>query len=167
MRLLNAWPGGAAACSRATPIRVNWLRRSWPEAIAVLFDPLTLLLITLFSLACCVASMLVAAWAVRRLPVDYLSCPAVCRQPAEQAQRRKLLRNALGLVLLVLGLLMLLLPGQGLLTVVAALVLMDFRCKQRFERWLLLRPGVFAAINRFRLRSGQPPLRAPAAPGCG
>jgi hypothetical protein len=143
---------------------VNWLRHRWPEAIAFLFDPLTLILITLLSGACCVASVVVTAWAVRRLPVDHLSRAPEDRQRAEQRQRSQLLRNALGFALLVLGLLMLVLPGQGLLTVVAALVLMDFRLKHRFERWLLLRPRVFAAINRFRRRSGQPPLRAPAAP---
>ena len=95
--------------SRATPAQVNWLRHRWPEAIAFLFDPLTLILITLLSGACCVASVVVTAWAVRRLPVDYLSCPPDYRQRAEQVQRRKLLRNALGFFLLVLGLLMLLL----------------------------------------------------------
>ena len=73
------------------------------------------------------------------------------------------LRNLLGGVLLLLGVLMLILPGQGLLTIVAALAVMSFRSKRRLEQRLLARPHVLALINRLRKRSGHPPLLAPSA----
>jgi hypothetical protein len=77
----------------------------------------------------------------------------------------QLLRNVVGLALLLLGVAMLILPGQGLLTIIAALSLMDFRGKRRFEQRLMLQPRVFAAINRYRLRSGHPRLLAPEPSG--
>jgi Putative transmembrane protein (PGPGW) len=140
---------------------VDWWQRSWPAISAFVLAPATVIGLTSFSVACCVASVLVATWAVRRLPVDYLLCAPdrPCRSTLERLGW--LLRNAVGLVLLLLGLLMLVLPGQGLLTIVAALAVMDFRSKRRLEHWLLLQPKVFALVNHLRLRSGHGPLLAP------
>jgi uncharacterized membrane protein YbaN (DUF454 family) len=68
-------------------------------------------------------------------------------------------------VLLVLGLLMLVLPGQGLLTIVAALAVMSFRSKRRLEHWLLSRPQLLSLVNHLRRRGGHPPLLSPQPPG--
>jgi hypothetical protein len=130
---------------------------------AEFFDSKAVLVISIVSVVCCLVSAFGAAWAVRRLPADYL-----LRDPAAArggGRVRKPLRNALGALLLVLGVAMLVLPGQGLLTMVAALAVMDFRSKHRAERWLMLRPRVFAAINHFRLRSGRPALLSPRPTG--
>ena len=147
---------------------MEWLERSWPAMIEFLMAPRTVVGLTTFSLACCLASVVVATWAVRRLPADYLLHEP---EPACGSPLRRLgsaLRNGLGLVLLLLGLLMLVLPGQGLLTIVAALAVMDFRSKRRLEHWLVLRPHVFALINHLRRRSGHAPLLAPRRrTGCG
>jgi hypothetical protein len=140
---------------------VEWLERTWPGLMAVLLAPATLLALTLFSVVCFIASVLCATWAVRRLPVDFLLCEPARRRRTGWGAAVWVLRNLLGLVLLVLGVLMLVLPGQGVLTVIAALGLMDFRSKERFERWLMLRPRVFLVINRLRLRVGHPPMLAP------
>ena len=98
---------------------------------------------------------------MRRLPVDFLLCEPARRRRTGWGAAVWVVRNLLGLVLLVLGVLMLVLPGQGVLTIIAALGLMDFRSKERFERWLMLRPRVFPVINRLRLRVGHPPLLGP------
>jgi Putative transmembrane protein (PGPGW) len=139
---------------------VEWLQRSWPALASVLFAPSTVIGLTIFSAVCCVSSVVVAAWAVRRLPADYLLCEGD-RLTHQRFASVGLLRNALGCVLLVLGLLMLVLPGQGVLTIVAALAVMNFRSKRRLEHWLMLQPRVFQLINHLRLRSGHPPLLAP------
>jgi len=145
----------------ATDLAVEqWLQRNWPAVRSFLLAPSTVIGLAAFSLACCALSLLVATWAVRRLPVDYLSREPEC--PARVAHGGvRLLRNGIGLLLLLLGLLMLILPGQGVLTVVAALAVMDFRSKRRVEHWLMSAPRVLGLINRLRLRSGHPPLRAP------
>jgi hypothetical protein len=140
---------------------VEWLERTWPGLLAFLIAPATIAGITACSIACFIASVVCATWAVRRLPVDYLLCEPARRRRSGWGLAVWVLRNLLGLVLFVLGALMLVLPGQGLLTIVAALGLMDFRSKRRLERWLMLQPSVFVVINRLRLRVGHPPLLSP------
>ena len=67
-------------------------------------------------------------------------------------------RNALGAVLLAAGIAMLVLPGQGLLTILLGLMLVDFPGKRRAERALVARPNVFEALNWLRAKAGRPPL---------
>jgi hypothetical protein len=56
---------------------------------------------------------------------------------------------------------MLLVPGQGLLTIAVGLMLVDFPGKFRFERWLAVRPPVWRSINWLRKRAGRGPLERP------
>ena len=79
------------------------------------------------------------------------------------------LKNVAGLGVIALGLLLSLpgIPGQGLLTVLIGLMLVDFPGKRRLERRLVGQPRVFRAVNRLRQRYGKPPLvleRAPREP---
>lgn len=106
-------------------------------------------------------------WAVARLPADYFTREqrAVWRQSGHEPVAAVLAgfaKNLLGAVLVILGLVMLLTPGQGLLTLLIGLMLMNFPGKYRLERWLVLRPGVLRALNWLRRRQGQEPLEAPA-----
>jgi hypothetical protein len=141
---------------------VEWLHRSWPTLVGFLLAPATLIALTVFSLVACVVSLLCASWAVRRLPVDYLLSDHVLDRPrSATGVLLRVLRNGVGVLLLILGLLMLVLPGQGVLTILAGLSLMDFRGKRRLECRLMLSPRVFALINRFRSRAGQPRLLSP------
>jgi hypothetical protein len=126
--------------------------------LGFLLAPGTLIGLTLLSVVTCVVSLVCASWALRRLPVDYL---LIDPGQAPRGGALRLLRNFVGLILLLLGVAMLVLPGQGLLTILAALSLMDFPGKRRLESRLMLQPRVFAAINRFRMRSGQPRLLSP------
>ncbi len=72
----------------------------------------------------------------------------------------RVLRNALGLVLIILGLLLSLpaVPGQGVLTVLIGLMLIDLPGKRRLEQKLVARPGVLEAMNRVRAWLCRPPL---------
>ena len=72
-------------------------------------------------------------------------------------------QNALGLVLIAVGLVMSVpgVPGQGLLTVLIGLMLVDFPGRRRLERALARRRGLLAAMNRIRARFGHPPLLPP------
>ncbi len=69
-------------------------------------------------------------------------------------------KNLLGLVLVVLGVVMSLpgVPGQGVLTILLGVMLLDFPGKRRLEQKLVSRPKVFRVINRLRARFGKPPL---------
>jgi hypothetical protein len=59
------------------------------------------------------------------------------------------------------GLVLLVLPGQGLLTMLAGLVLLDLPGKRAFERRVVARPRVLSALNWLRARAGREPLRRP------
>jgi hypothetical protein len=61
---------------------------------------------------------------------------------------------------------MLLLPGQGLLTILMGLALTNFPGKYDLERRIVSRPAVSTALNRIRRAGSRPPLEmpAPAAP---
>lgn len=68
------------------------------------------------------------------------------------------LKNLLGLGLIVLGVVLCFFPGQGILTILIGLALLDFPGKRRLERTILRRPGIFDRVNRLRSRFGRPPL---------
>jgi archaellum biogenesis protein FlaJ (TadC family) len=109
---------------------------------------------------------LVVGWIVIRLPEDYFT--AARPHPTAAWERHHVLRpivlvlkNLVGVVLLVAGLVMLVTPGQGVLTIVVGLTLISFPGKPRFERWLATRPAVWRSINWLRHRAGREALRHP------
>ncbi len=67
-------------------------------------------------------------------------------------------KNILGCVFVVAGLAMLVLPGQGILTILAGVMLLDFPGKHRLVRWIVGRPRVLQSLNWLRRRAGKPPL---------
>jgi hypothetical protein len=69
-------------------------------------------------------------------------------------------KNFLGLALVALGIVLSLpgVPGQGMLTILLGIMLLDFPGKLRFEYWLVSRPKILHAINRLRHRFSKPEL---------
>lgn len=115
-----------------------------------------------------VASLAVTAAVLVRLPVDYFSRP---RRPHFEGTHPVLravlivLKNLLGLAIVAAGVVMSVpgVPGQGLLTILLGLLLVDFPGKYRLERAIFRRPRVLGSINRLRARFGRPPLERPEA----
>jgi UPF0716 family protein affecting phage T7 exclusion len=118
------------------------------------------------SLVAVVSTLIGVPWVVSRLPEDYFNRE---RRAAWHRTSREpvaafilgLAKNALGAVLVVLGTIMLVTPGQGLLTLLIGLLLLNFPGKYRLERWLVGRRGVLRALNWMRERHGRQPLEAP------
>lgn len=104
---------------------------------------------------------------IARLPADYyVRTPASLFEPypgpaAWLHWTVAIGKNFLGLLLLVAGSAMLFLPGQGLLTILAGLALVDFPYKRRLELRLFAAPGVAKVVAWARTRAGKPPLRLP------
>lgn len=115
------------------------------------------------SLVLALASLALMPWLLVRLPANVLVLPPPSFR--ELLRQRPLVvalvlaRNLAGLVLLLLGLAMLFLPGQGLLTILAGLALVDLPGRRRLLIALLRRPSISRAVSRLRARAGQPPLR--------
>jgi hypothetical protein len=69
----------------------------------------------------------------------------------------------LALVLVVLGVAMLVLPGQGILAILLGVMLGDFPGKLRLQQWILARPNVMKTLNWLRRKFKKPPLEKPRA----
>lgn len=67
-------------------------------------------------------------------------------------------KNVLGALFALAGIIMFFTPGQGILTLLMGLALMDFPGKQRIERAIVRRPAVRTLIDGLRSRAGKPPL---------
>lgn len=67
-------------------------------------------------------------------------------------------KNIVGALLVIAGIIMLIGPGQGILTILIGLIMMDIPGKRPLEAKLIKRPPVLSAVNRFRARYGKPPL---------
>lgn len=109
---------------------------------------------------------LLAPLMILRIPSDYFLPERranLARRSRHPAVRALILaaKNLLGALLLLTGIALMFLPGQGLLTLLAGLIVMDYPGKYRFERWLIRRPYVLSAMNWLRIRRGRKPLESP------
>ncbi len=121
------------------------------------------LLVWLFvgSIASLVLTAVLLPLVVLRLPVDHF-----VRPHAVAHGRRGWLdwlwhlgKNALGVVFVLAGIAMLVLPGQGVLTILIGLLLVDFPGKRAVERRLIGRPAMRKLVNGLRERRGRAPLQ--------
>lgn len=113
-----------------------------------------------------VGSLLAVPWLIVRIPADYF-----CRQHhyAERARPRHpvlrvafvALKNLIGVMLILAGVAMLVLPGQGILTIVVGVLFVDFPGKFALERRLAGQPAVLRGLNWIRARAARPPLEMP------
>ena len=119
-----------------------------------------------FSLVTFIASLALIPVLVARIPADYF-----VDRKRHMSRSRKLhpllylffnvVKNVLGMLLLLAGIAMLVLPGQGIITLLIGITLMNFPGKFTLERRLVSQSGVFSAINWIRKRAGKPPLIHP------
>ncbi len=72
------------------------------------------------------------------------------------------IKNFLGVVFILAGFTMIFLPGQGLITMIIGLMLLDFPGKYEFERWIIELPLILHAINKIRAKAHHPPLLDPS-----
>ncbi len=113
-----------------------------------------------------VVSVVAAIVVLLRLPPTYFSTPEPPPFWPGRPEWMWLLgrggKNLLGCMLVALGVLMSLpgVPGQGLLTILIGLVLLDVPGKRRIELRLVRVRTIFRGINRLRVRFGREPLQA-------
>ena len=69
-------------------------------------------------------------------------------------------KNILGLFLICLGIVLSLpgVPGQGILTILLGLIMIDIPGKRPLEAKIIERPAVRNAIDKLRAKYGKPPL---------
>ena len=69
-------------------------------------------------------------------------------------------KNIFGVFLILLGIALSLpgVPGQGILTILLGLIMLDIPGKRPLEARIIKRPAVLAAINKLRAKYDKPPL---------
>ncbi len=123
--------------------------------IAALSTAVLLKMLALLSLITFISSLILIPWLVLHMDADYF-----IRHRQEVIARHNrhpvvtiitfLCRNLAGLVLTIAGVLMLVLPGQGILTMVLGLSLMDFPGKHRFTDRVILNKKIQQSLNWIR-----------------
>lgn len=112
------------------------------------------------SVAMFVGSLLAVPWMIARAPRDFFT-----RSSDDLSQRgsvaRKVAKNCFGAALVIMGVLMLLLPGQGILTLLAGLALMDIPGKHALLVRMAKRESVMKALNYCRARAKREPFDPP------
>lgn len=111
------------------------------------------------------ASLGLVSFILIKLPADYFSSAYDRRFWTDRHRALRITaavgKNILGALLIVLGIIMSLpgIPGQGLLTILLGVMLVDFPGKDRLEQKLLRRPAIKNSIDKLRARFGRPPLQ--------
>jgi hypothetical protein len=129
------------------------------------FSHETLTWISIASGVCLLLGAIAVPWVVVRLPQDAFAHPQragwLNQQPAGIRVPLRVLKNMLAVALVVLGVAMLVLPGQGVLAILLGVMLGDFPGKFRLQQWILARPNVMKSLNWVRRKFNKPPLQQP------
>ena len=124
----------------------------------------SVLLGLVLSLVTFAVSLLVVSFIMVRIPPDYFHKDHPRELWADRHPAVRFLgvfaKNVLGVVLVALGIVMSIpgVPGQGILTILLGIMLLDFPGKRELELKLVSRPRVLKTINRLREKFGKPSL---------
>ena len=109
------------------------------------------------------ATIALVPWMITRLPPDYFS-----KEERENYLFKDyspflrsvfmILKNIIGGILVLAGISMLFLPGQGLLTIVAGIFFLNFPYKYKIEKWIIAQPVVFKIFNTIREKAHKAPF---------
>lgn len=120
---------------------------------------LTLQYLAFFSLITFFLSLIAIPWIVGRLSVDCFIRVLEFKPPPKITTLLLLgsvLRNICGIFLLGTGIAMLFLPGQGILTILIALLLLSFPGKSVMIKYLVNKPAIQKSLDWIRKKRGRP-----------
>lgn len=118
-------------------------------------------LLGIFSIIAFVASLFLVPLIIINLPVDYFTRPSKARSRSLFGTLLHVGKNLLGVLFLIIGFLMLVLPGQGLLTLLLGLSLIDFPSKRLIQIKLIRMHAVSRSIKWMRRKANRAPLQLP------
>lgn len=109
------------------------------------------------SLVMFLASIVIVPFVIQTMPADYycLNRPSKIRRHPLIELGLMVIKNVAGAVLILAGFAMLFLPGQGILTMVLGVALVDFPGKKSFERRLMKNHKISGSLNWLRRRMGK------------
>jgi hypothetical protein len=134
------------------------------ESVAAWFRVADMWLIAVWFLASLAFTLIVGALIVVNLPQNYFSSRFDGQLFSDSSPLLRVilipLKNLVGLAMLILGIVLSLpgVPGQGLLTILLGLILVDIPGKRALEARIVGRPAILSILNKLRARFGKPPL---------
>lgn len=119
-----------------------------------------------FSVVTFVASLIIVPIILARLPSNYFLAENSTQIVSKTNKSvffgvNKLIQNIVGVFLILAGIAMLVLPGQGVLTILIGLGVTNFPAKYKLERKLVSKKSVFKSLNWMRKRAGKEPFIYP------
>ena len=103
-----------------------------------------------------IASIVACGIVIVRLPADRFVNP-----PEEPKGAAAIVRNVIGAILVLGGVAMLVLPGQGVLAILAGLLVTTFKGKRKLIEKIVKRPKVQNALQWIREKANRPPFEFP------
>lgn len=120
-------------------------------------------LISILSIVSFISSIIIIPLIIIKIPKDYFIISH--KEYVEKRVKHPLLRillhiikNILGYIFIIFGIVMLFIPGQGVLTTILGVSLADFPYKKQLEYKLISKPRVLRVINKIRIRAAQEEL---------
>lgn len=109
-------------------------------------------------------SILAVGIVMVKIPADYFSShyspEFMIDKPWLVRWSAVILKNVLGIVLILIGIVLSLpgVPGQGILTILLGLIMIDIPGKRPIEARIIKRPNILATVNNLRARYNKIPL---------
>ena len=138
---------------------MDWLLATVQEYVSTEM----LIWLTALSMVFFVGTLIAIPFILVRLPADYFDVrvPRPWMEDHHPVLRLfgNIVKNVVGAIFVFAGFLMLFLPGQGVLTMLIGISMLDFPGKRRVEATLIGQPTVLSVINNMRQKFNKPPLR--------
>jgi len=113
-----------------------------------------------FSVLFFLIGIILVPYVILKIPHDYFSYSSKKEYFSRKRDiavyyMKMTLRNAAALLLFFLGIILLVVPGQGLLTILLAFLLADIPGKYKIEKYLIKKERIYNLLNRFRQKYGK------------
>lgn len=114
------------------------------------------------SIVTIIASYALIVVGMIKIPADYFSSSYVKNHSSDRHFSVRwgalIIKNTIGFLLIVAGIIMIFTPGPGVPTILLGLIMMDIPGKRPLEAKLIQRPMVLSAVNELRAKYNKPPL---------
>jgi hypothetical protein len=107
-------------------------------------------------------SLLSIKWLVGMIPEDYFIRNGESKTKSNNPVLWYfvlIFKNLFGYTLIFGGIMMLILPGQGLFTIIIGLLLSNYPGKYKIEKKVIAIPSVLRSINWLRKKTNKPPIK--------
>lgn len=122
----------------------------------------TLVGLTALSILGFVGSLIAIPWILIRLPSDYFDTRVERHWMRDHHPILRIIclimKNIIGAVFVLVGFLMLFMPGQGLLTMLIGISFMDFPNKRALEAKIIGQRTVLNVVNKMRFKFNKQPF---------